>query len=338
MPNFPLILRCRPDQWGADWFPINACPWQDYVDFYHLSPSHDTSETALQPVSISAGWLETNAPGQPRLWAQSVIPTRPCGSLFHLHGLYDHGGLYPRLQRWALAQGLSYHALDLPGHGLSGGPRIAVSDFSDYQNALNRWLAQADHLKLPRPWLLSGFSTGAAIALDHMLQGPSPFDQVALLAPLVRPIGWQASRRWLKLLGPFMRKIPRGFRDNTHDHDFLSFVREQDPLQTRHLPLAWPKALARWIDRIEQHEPVCQQPLILQGDDDTTVDWQYNLSVLQCLLPRATVKILPHVRHHLLNEDDAHAEAVYGALTQWWQQIQASPISETSTLSEPHMS
>src|SRR5699024_4012803 len=94
-------------------------------------------------------------------------------------------------------------AYDLPGHGLSSGPRAEIDDFRTYREVLEQCLAQARH-HLPGPWHVIAQSTGGAIVMDYLLHhgfddGNSPFRQIILLAPLVRPYKW-SSARWLHTL------------------------------------------------------------------------------------------------------------------------------------------
>jgi len=312
-PAFHIQLRLWPTSFAQS-------PWQDqptaehsaYLKFYAMAGQGDPLVGG-----IKAGWL--TAAGY-RVWTQAFAPQRQAaavdkGTLVHLHGYYDHGGLYTGLQRWALSQKLTYLTVDLPGHGLSSGDRASIKSFEVYQQLLEQLLQELAAGDFPRPWLLTGFSTGGAIALEHLLRG-SEFDKVALLAPLIRPIGWKSTRRWLPLVSLFVRQVPRKFRDNTHDSDFLHLVRERDPMQPKRLPLAWVKALARWIPRIEKAPACGDRVVIIQGEADTTVDWQYNLTVLHRLLPSAEVHLIPDVGHQLLNEDKERREEVLSQLTQ----------------------
>lgn len=308
-PAFHVQLRLWPDDFAqADWQEEPPADLADYLHFYGLAGQGDPLLGRLK-----AGWVQV---ADYRVWVQAFAPQQQAkGTLLHLHGYYDHGGLYQGLQRWALAEGLNYLAVDLPGHGLSSGARASIKSFEVYQELLQALLAVFEAEDYPRPWLLTGFSTGGAIALEHLLRG-SRFDKVALLAPLVRPIGWQSTRRWLPWASLVMREMPRKFRDNSHDAHFLRLVRELDPMQPKHLPLRWVKALARWIPRIEKAPACGDQVLVVQGESDTTVDWQYNLAVLHRLLPAAEVCLLPDVGHQLLNEDEERRDLVLAHLSQ----------------------
>lgn len=47
-------------------------------------------------------------------------------------------------------------ACDLPGHGLSSGPRASIDEFSVYQDVVQALFSQAEALQLPQPWHLFG--------------------------------------------------------------------------------------------------------------------------------------------------------------------------------------
>ena len=96
--------------------------------------------------------------------AQVWWPAVPVATMFMFHGFYDHMGLYRHVVRWALDQGFVVIACDLPGHGLSSGPRASIDDFAVYQHVVQALFAQASTLQLPQPWHLFGQSTGGADA------------------------------------------------------------------------------------------------------------------------------------------------------------------------------
>ncbi|MCQ4051808.1 alpha/beta hydrolase, partial [Klebsiella pneumoniae] len=54
--------------------------------------------------------------------------------------------------------------------------------------------------------------------------------------------------------------------------------------------------------------------LIIQGEADMTVDWQYNLPILQRKFPSAEVLRLPEARHHLVNEREELRQAYFDFL------------------------
>jgi alpha-beta hydrolase superfamily lysophospholipase len=241
------------------------------------------------------------------LVAQVWLPEQPVATLLILHGYYDHMGLYRHVVDWGLQLGFAVLACDLPGHGLSSGPRASINEFDEYQAVLQGLLLEAAALGLPQPWHLLGQSTGAAIVLDYLLNQPGhpALGQSVLLAPLVRPRAWGWSRLSYEVMRRFVTQIPRTFSENSGDPEFLSFIQSNDPLQPDILPTAWVGALARWIPRIEGAAISSHSPLIVQGEADMTVDWQHNLTVLERKFAVPEILRLPGARHHLVNEREA---------------------------------
>jgi alpha-beta hydrolase superfamily lysophospholipase len=238
------------------------------------------------------------------LVAQVWLPQRPVATLFVMHGFYDHMGLYRHAVQWALARGFAVISCDLPGHGLSSGERASIHSFADYQATLDGLFAEARTLQLPQPWHLLGQSTGGAIIVDHLLHHGAQSaaqGQVLLMAPLVRPSAWGLSKLSYRVLKPFVNGIARRFSANTNDPDFMPFL-QADPLQPLRLPTAWVGALVQWVQHIEAAPPSPRSVVIVQGEDDDTVDWRHNLKVLRAKFAEVRVLQVAGARHHLVNE------------------------------------
>lgn len=250
--------------------------------------------------------------------AQSWCPEQPVATLLVLHGYYDHMGLYRHVVDWGLRMGFAVLACDLPGHGLSSGPRASINEFAEYQAVLQGLLREALDLELPQPWHLLGQSTGAAIVLDYLLnqpEHPQPGRGI-LLAPLVRPRAWGWSRLSYEVARRFVTQIPRRFSENSGDPAFLDFIQTKDPLQPDILPTAWVGALSRWIPRIEGSPRSLHSPIIVQGEADMTVDWQHNLPVLERSFTAPDILRLPGARHHLVNERETIRRAYFDFLSE----------------------
>lgn len=237
---------------------------------------------------------------QPRL-ADGVAPK---GCFYLLHGYYDHVGLYLHLIRFLLEEGYEVVAVDLPGHGLSSGPRASIISFDEYSRAL--WqVMQLTAQQRTKPLHLVGQSTGGAIIIDWLLRSPFreefAIDKAVLLAPLVKPWNWTQGLLSFYLLSPFMTRMKRRFSKNSHDENFLRFLQE-DPLQPGYLAVDWVRALSRWIPEIEAADPVAARCLILQGEEDRTVDWRFNTALLREKLPDACICFYPQARHQMVNE------------------------------------
>lgn len=230
----------------------------------------------------------------------------PRGTVFILHGYFDHVGLYTQLIDRCLGAGFDVLAYDQPGHGLSSGTPAAIGSFLEYQAVLSEVMAQVRE-KVRGPWFAVGQSTGGAILIDYLLsnhhdQNSSAFKRVVLLAPLVRPMGWLGAKTLHSLARPFLRRWRRVFGANSGNTRFLRFLREHDPLQARAVHVDWVSALRKWVPHIESARPVNFPVTVVQGEKDLTVDWQHNLRILRNKFSAVREQRIPDGRHHLVNE------------------------------------
>ncbi|MFQ3200525.1 MAG: alpha-beta hydrolase superfamily lysophospholipase [Zhongshania sp.] len=233
---------------------------------------------------------------------------------FVYHGYYDHVGLFNNVINYFLKHGYSVVAYDLPGHGLSTGERAAIDDFMSYRQVLNDAFRVVADFGLPARRVGLAQSTGCAVLMSHLLSGgEGDFDRVVLLAPLLRPTKWGWGRPAHALLKYFIHSLPRKFADNSDDQAFLEFLRARDPLQARILPVSWVGALKKWQSWFLRQAPVASSMLILQGDEDDTVDWQYNLPCIQRKFPYAKIIHVPGARHHLAKEGEAFRDQLWQA-------------------------
>lgn len=246
------------------------------------------------------------------------VPPEARGTALLLHGYYDHAGIFGHLIRYCLDRRLAVAIFDLPGHGLSSGEPATIASFGDYQSAFSAFL---EHVTpLPRPWHLLSQSTGAAVAMEHLLangirKANSPFANVVLLAPLVRPHGWPWLRFAYHAARPFVQARPRLFRGE--NAEFVRFLREDDILQARTLPVAWVTAMVQWMQAFERHVPSDLPVHVIQGDRDRTVDWRYNLAVVSRKFD-ASVHMLDGAAHHLVNQPPALRERLFALIDATW--------------------
>lgn len=260
-----------------------------YFDFYGLNPPG------------AEHLFGTFRAGPYVLAAHAFRPEAPRGTVMVLHGFFDHTGTISFAIRHLLALGFAVAAFDLPGHGLSSGPRADIADFADYAGALDEFLRLC-RAHMPPPCHAVAHSTGAAILATRLLtHRDEDLGQVVMVAPLVRSAHWGLSTRTARLLNVIVDDVPRVFRENTSDESFADFVRK-DPLQAGRASLTWVQALVEWNERVSQYPSSPRPILIIQGDEDTVVDWEYNLDFLRTKFPRARVEMIPGGRHQLLGE------------------------------------
>ena len=258
----------------------------------------------------SQGYLRA---GDHRIHVQIFQPlTQAEGTVWLLHGYLEHSGLYQPMIAELLAQNFAVLTLDLPGHGLSSGEETGIADFSVYQAMLKdvrEWVTQQSADALPHPWLGIGQSTGCAIWMDHVLttctrKHTPMIERLFLISPLVRPAksAWWQNSIGLSLIRQVKHDVPRKFRRNNSNPEFLRFVRLEDPLQPRKMAMSWIIALSRWMPYMEGL-PASRFPVwLVQGARDQTVDWRYNMGYVKRKFRLKVTLQLEDASHQLINE------------------------------------
>ena len=235
------------------------------------------------------------------LAAHIFVKEKSRGTIFLLHGYNDHTGILKNLISFCLNQNYSVAVYDLPGHGLSPGERAAITDFSEYADILKTFISLYENF-LPEPFHLIGHSTGCSIAFEYFQNNQNhDFEKIIFLAPLVHHAHWGISKIGYSLIRPFIKTVPRVFRKNSSDKEFLKFIKK-DPLQNRRIPLKFLFALTNWEKRIKQYDQLERTIYIIQGTKDSVVDWKYNINFLKKKIETVHLKLVENAKHQLENE------------------------------------
>ena len=242
------------------------------------------------------------------------------GTAFLLHGYYDHVGLFGHLIRHCLSNGMSVVIFDLPGHGLSSGEPASINSFQEYCEALSSCIETFRDGQVSAPWIAVGQSTGCAVLMDsllhHKLHEYAKFQHYVLMSPLLYPVGWSLSRFVFYLTRWFLPGIKRSFARNSHNEDFLTFLRKSDALQSKSLPTAWVAAMADYQKRFLKAGPSSVPLQIIQGTADGTVDWQKNLPLIASKFPTSKSHLIEGARHHMVNESAPYREKIFAKLSE----------------------
>ena len=190
-------------------------------------------------------------------------------------------GLYRHVVDWGPEMGFAVLACDLPGHGLSSGRAPASTNsmstvrcFPDCSSrpvgsiCHGRGICWARAPAAPLRWIICCIRSRSATRADHPAGAAGS------------PAAWLRSRISYELVRRFVQQIPRTFSENSSDPGFRVRA-DPGPAAAGHPAHRLVGALSRWIPRIERAADSAQAPLIVQGEADMTVDWQYNLPVLQ---------------------------------------------------------
>ena len=316
---------------GESSFELGASASQGYTaykQYYGLNFSELDLE--LKSAKSTSG---TFSSGTYELVCQHFLPSTqpPRKTAFLLHGYFDHAGLYRHLIEHLLNRDIAVIIFDLPGHGLSSGVTASISSFHEYSAAFVECLTLAKQQQVASPWIAIGQSTGSAIIMDALLEkrletGAAKdftLQDFILLGPLLRPRQWLRSKILFSLSRLFVAATPRKFNKNSHDAEFLEFLKSKDELQSRILPRDWVLAMMDYINRFEASPRHEQSLQIIQGRGDGTVEWEKNIPKILEKFPSSKVHWVDEAGHHLVNESVSYREQVFALIDQ---------ISEASTL------
>ena len=295
---------------AQDRFEKSDCE-AEYLDYYGLSFGDE-----LPGLKHFLGFFEANSF---QIASHYWLPEGEIkGTVFVIHGYFDHIGLYGHLIRHLLEKNYAVVAFDLPGHGISSGERVTIETFDHYVDVFSELLHRCETC-LPRPWHGVGQSTGGAILLKYIMAAKpehyaNPIDKAVLLAPLIHPVGWKANLCLYRLVHRFVKKMKRKFLPNSGDDQFLHFVSTCDPLQERYIATEWVGAMKRWTEEFAAL-PKCDFPVqVIQGDRDKTVDWRYNLKAIGEKLPNVRISMIEGAQHHLVNEEESLRSQIFNNL------------------------
>lgn len=287
----------------------------DYLQYYGFFTDFEPCSHALGYLDLADYRIATH------YWR---VPGSAKATVLVLHGLFDHVGLFLPLVRVLIKSGYDVLAIDLPGHGLSSGKRAEIRAFSHYSAVIGALLTGLAN-ETRGTYLVAAQSTGCAVIMDYQFQQSNPCIAGAVLfAPLVRVYAWSAIRLAHTVLSPFVKSVPRSFHVNSHDEQFNQQLRA-DPLQARHLPVSWVRAMLAWGNSFDAQPVQDQLPvLVLQGSSDTTVDFRRNWPRLKARFPSAQRVMIDGAMHHLVGEAPSWRDPAFAEMLHFFDAIVVS--------------
>ncbi len=305
--------KARMESWQAGFpafsreFPVAFSePVNDYLECYGLK------DVALsENIQYFAGFKESKSY---RIFHQYFKQKEASELVLIAHGYTDHAGLFAKLIRHLISEGYSIAIFDQPGHGISSGERATIDSFDCYIELFAEF-ANDYYQYTGEPFHLLGQSMGGAITMDWFLSTEKAKDMLRsfiLYAPLVRPKAWLQAVWSIRFLSLVVDSIPRTYSRNSEDEEFTNFVRHIDPVQHDRLPAQWVRSMIEWAKDFESRKDSSDFPVsIIQGDDDQTVDWTYNLEHIRKKFPNTSIHMIEGAGHHLAGESERLQKIIF---------------------------
>lgn len=240
---------------------------------------------------------------------------RPAGEarsrIVLLHGYGEHSGRYGHVAEALTADGHVVAAMDLRGHGRSGGPRGLVRDFEVMATDVDLFreeLSRDADAELPQ--VLLGHSFGGATAIQHLLGDHDELAAVVLSAPYVRNAASVALP--LKLLAPILGKLIPSLPTQAVPPDAVSrdpavvAAYAEDPLVFHGaIPAATGAQLLGLENRLLPMVGAITEPvLILHGTEDQLAAVSGSRDIAARIGDHATLKTYDGLHHEVFNEPE----------------------------------
>ena len=247
-----------------------------------------------------------------------------------VQGLGGHGGYYESLAQHLAPEGTVVVALDLRGHGHSGGRRGDIDRFDRYLEDVDAAISWGQSCWPEKPLILLGESMGASIAIQYLARYRVTMDGVlpaiaglVLVSPVLRPAIRPSMRevgRYVRslILAPSRPSIPVTGREELgcRDTDFNDRLRA-DPLFVRLVSVRYLNNLSRWLWQTRRKAGAVQIPLlVLQGKQDYVAHPAGTAAFLR-QVPGKNSRLVtfPEAYHCLLYDPDT--PSVLKTLTTW---------------------
>ena len=243
-----------------------------------------------------------------RRWQTEGAPHR--WTFVIVHGLGEHGGRYRHVAEWFTPKGPTVYAMDLRGHGRSGGRRGDAPSLKTLLDDIDAVIARARQ-ESGGPIVLLGHSFGGLLAVAFSLDRPDRIDRAVFSAPLlVVKVPVPAWKRAAAAVLP--RVAPRLSLSNEVDAELLSHdpaiavAYRTDPLVHDRLSAGmYGDTIARGEEFIARAPELRVPFLLLQGADDRIVDPAGSERFFaRATAPGRAFRTYPGMYHEVLNEVD----------------------------------
>lgn len=264
-----------------------------------LSNYLDHFELPYNEAKYEGGYVKI---GENIIFTQTFTPSEYRKTAFLFHGYLDHSGYFSNVIALLIKNGIRVVAWDQPGFGLSSGKRAYCKSFDEYTIVAENIINKFNDVEENKPKIFIGHSFGCTQILSLLRDRKIAQDEkIIMIAPLIHCVKWKMVNMALFLLGSFLKKVPRKFKRVSNNNNFIEKIRS-DHLEDRKIDVTWPKALVNWEKTLVDLKTPIIHTLVLQGDLDDTVDWQYNVKWLEAKFSNLEKIIYKGGRHHLHND------------------------------------
>lgn len=249
-------------------------------------------------------------------------PSAGNGLLTIVHGYGEHARRYGEFAGWLAERGWNVAALDLRGHGASGGRRGHIASFQQYLDDLDAFRAVIQREVNAAADAILGHSLGGLIAVRYLEERSTGIEAAVLSSPALElalrvPPWKRALARWASRLTPWL-SLPSGIAPEhlSHDPGVVDAYR-RDPLVHRVATARWfIETLAAQRAAMARAGAIAIPLLVIVGDADPMVSSEaIQQFVERCGSRRKKLVVYEGFYHEPLNE--LGRERVWEEVLRW---------------------
>ncbi|MGB3183059.1 MAG: lysophospholipase [Cyclobacteriaceae bacterium] len=256
--------------------------------------------------------INLTSPDGTALYARYWKPVSPARAVICIvHGLGDHSGRYAELAGYLTSIDIAVYAIDLHGHGLSGGKRGHIHTYQALLDDVEILLKQARLTYLDLPMFLYGHSFGGGIVANYLqLHSSKELTGAILSSPWFRlafePPAWK-----LKLAQITQQIYPSLTLSNELDSRWISKEEEEmqryedDPLvHDRISARLFSLAFRNGLQALRSESRITLPMLVIHGKEDQVTDYHATMEFVKKYPDVTRVVLMENGRHELHHDTE----------------------------------
>ena len=253
------------------------------------------------------------------VWTPEAAPR---GVVVLCHGYAEHARRYDHVAQRFGEAGLVTYALDLRGHGRSGGKRVYLRNIDQYTGDFHTLVrtAAADHPGLPI--VVVGHSMGGGVVFSYGVEHPADYTAMVLSGPAVYAQDAVSSVMIgvAKVVGSILPGLPVEELPTeavSRDPDVVAAYLADPMVHHGKLPAGIAKALIKVGETMPQRAGALTAPLlVVHGEQDKLIPVAGSRHLLECVgSTDAHLKVYPELYHEVFNEPEK--DLVLDDVTSW---------------------
>jgi alpha-beta hydrolase superfamily lysophospholipase len=246
----------------------------------------------------------------------------PRGVVVLCHGYAEHARRYDHVAQRFGEAGLITYALDLRGHGRSGGKRVYLRDIGEYTADFHTLVGVAADEQAQLPRIVVGHSMGGGVVFAYGVERPDDYAAMVLSGPAVYAHDAVSSFMITvaKLVGSILPGLPVEQLPTeavSRDPDVVAAYMADPMVHHGKLPAGIAKALIGVGESMPQRASALKAPLlVVHGEQDKLIPVAGSHHLLSCVASTdAHLKVYPELYHEVFNEPER--DLVLDDVTSW---------------------